>query len=86
MLLSQIINGENAYNRNPLMLPQKHSLFLLFVGWIITLVDDLGPLLKLNRFIFKVIKSKNFKAYYIKEQSPAHSQEKAARDSVKMGQ
>ena len=35
----------------------KHSLLLLFSGLIINLVDHLGSPLKLNRFIFKGLKS-----------------------------
>ena len=66
-----MIGVENAYNIHLLKLLQKHSLFLLFPELVIKLVNNLGPPLKLNKFIFKVIKSQNFKAYYIKEQYPA---------------
>lgn len=86
MLASQIISIENACNINLLKLLQKRRLLLFFPGLIITLVDNLGLPLKLNRFIFKVITCQNFKAYYVKEQCPALIREKAVQNSVKMGQ
>lgn len=46
MLSSQIIGVENAHNINSLKLLQKHSLFILFPGLTINLVDNLGPPLK----------------------------------------